>query len=61
VFNAYAVYCRNDVPMSETSAWTPASSPSDPRVGELFRELVIMVVWPDSHELKPQVGDGGRR
>jgi hypothetical protein len=59
-FNAYAVYCRNNVPMSETTAWTPASSSSDPRVAELFREL-FMVVWPDSHALKPQVGDGGRR
>ena len=59
LFNAYAVYCRNNVPMSETSAWTPASSPSDPHVGELFREL-FMVVFPDSHALKPQVGDGGR-
>jgi hypothetical protein len=60
VFNAYAVYCRNNVPMSETSAWTPARSSSDPRVATLFREL-FMVVWPDSHALKPQVGDGGRR
>ena len=41
-------------------AWTPASSSSDPQVAELFREL-FMVVFPDSHALKPQVGDGGRR
>ena len=60
LFHAYAVYCRNDVPMSETTAWTPASSSSDPQVAELFREL-FMVVFPDSHALKPQVGDGARQ
>ena len=60
LFKLYAVYCRNDMPMSETTAWTPASSSSDPRVAQLFREL-FMVVWPDSHALKPQLGDGGRR
>ena len=43
--------------MSETTAWTPAASANDPRVAELFREL-FMVVFPDSHALKPQVGDG---
>ncbi len=60
LFHAYAVYCRNDMPMSETTAWTPASSSSDPQVAELFREL-FMVVFPDSHALKPQVGDGARQ
>lgn len=52
LFNAYAVYCRNDVPMSETTAWTPANSSSDPRIAELFREL-FMVVWPDTPGLRP--------
>ena len=55
----YAVYCRNNVPMSETTAWTPASGAADPRVDHLFREL-FMVVFPDSHALKPSVGDGNR-
>ena len=57
LFNAYVVYCRNDKVMSETTVWTPASSANDPRVAELFREL-FMVVFPDSHALKPNVGDG---
>ena len=60
LFRLYAVYCRNNQAMSETTAWTPAGSANDPRVAELFREL-FMVVFPDSHALKPQVGDGGRR
>jgi hypothetical protein len=59
LFNAYAVYCRNDMVMSETTAWTLASSANDPRVAQLFREL-FMVVFPDSHALKPNVGDGNR-
>src|SRR5262245_31634723 len=28
----FAVYCRNDQALSETTAWTQASSPTDPRV-----------------------------
>jgi len=59
-FYAYAVYCRNDVAMSETTAWTSARSSNDPRIEGLFREL-FMVVWPDSHAIKPQVGGGTER
>jgi len=47
IFYVYAVYCRNDQVMSETTAWTGASGPTDPRIGELFREL-FPVVFPDS-------------
>jgi len=49
VFNVYAIYCRNDMTMSETTAWTPASGPTDPRIGELFREL-FMVVFSDQQQ-----------
>ena len=59
MFDAYAVYCRNDRPLSETTAWTPASGPDDPRVGQLFREL-FLVVFSDSQTLRPSVGDGNR-
>ncbi|MBI2739570.1 MAG: hypothetical protein HYX38_23865 [Rhodospirillales bacterium] len=56
LFKAYAVYCRNNLAMSETTAWTAAGSPSDPCMEELFRER-FMVVWPDSHALRPQAHD----
>ncbi len=59
-FYAYAVYCRNNVPMSETTAWTSASASNDPRIESLFRQL-FMVVWPDSHAMRPQVGEGTNR
>lgn len=55
VFYVFAVYCRNDQVMSETTAWTPATGPTDPRMGELFRQL-FMVVFSDSPALKPQSG-----
>lgn len=55
VFYVFAVYCRNDQVLSETTAWTPASGPTDPRLGELFREL-FMVVFSDSPALRPQNG-----
>jgi hypothetical protein len=55
VFYLYAVYCRNDQPLSETTVWTPATGPTDPRIGELFREL-FMVLFSDSPMLRPQMG-----
>jgi hypothetical protein len=60
MLNLFAVYCRNDQVMSETTAWTAASGPTDPRVGELFRQL-FMVVFSDSPALKPNLGGGGDR
>lgn len=57
IFNVYAIYCRNDMTMSETTAWTAASGPTDPRIGELFREL-FMVVFSDSPSLRPNQGGG---
>lgn len=59
VLNVYAVYCRNDKALSETTAWTPASGSNDPRVGQLFKEL-FQVVFNDSQSLRPSVGDGNR-
>ena len=54
LFYVYAVYCRNDQVMSETTAWTPASAPNDPSIGQLFREL-FQVVFSDSPMLRPQL------
>jgi hypothetical protein len=52
-FNVFAVYCRNDLAMSQTTAWTDASGPDDPRVGQLFREL-FPVLFSDALGLRPQ-------
>lgn len=59
-FYVYAIYCRNDMMMSETTAWTPASGPDDPRIAQLFREL-FQVVFSDSPALRPNQGGGDRR
>jgi hypothetical protein len=59
-FYVYAVYCRNDMAMSETTAWTQASGPTDPRVDQLFREL-LQVVFPDSKAYRPLSGGNNRR
>jgi hypothetical protein len=53
--NVYAVYCRNDLALSETSAWTEATGPDDPRIRELFREL-FPVLFSDAMGLRPQSG-----
>lgn len=54
-FYIYAIYCRNDMTMSQTTARTPATGPNDPRIAELFREL-FMVVFSDSPALRPYGG-----
>jgi len=59
IVHVTAVYCRNDQAMSETTAWTPATGPADPRVA-CFRET-LQVVFSDSPALKPQTGGGHRR
>lgn len=60
VFYVYAVYCRNDQVMSETTAWTQATGPDDPRVAGLFRQL-FQVVFSDSPMLPNRDGGGGDR
>jgi hypothetical protein len=60
IFYVFAVYCRNDQVLSETTAWTPATGPADPRIGELFRQL-FQVIWSDSPALRPQLGGSDRR
>jgi len=60
MFYVFAVYCRNDQVLSETTAWTAANGPNDPRIAELFRQL-FQVVWSDSPALRPQVGGSDRR
>ena len=54
-FNVYAVYCRNDMALSQATAWTEATGPDDPRIGQLFREL-FPVVFSDALGLRPQSG-----
>jgi hypothetical protein len=54
-----AVYCRNDLALSQTTAWTEAAGPDDPRLGQLFREL-FPVVFSDAMGLRPQSGGSMR-
>lgn len=59
MFYLFAVYCRNDQVLSQTTAWTPASGPNDPRIEELFRVL-FQVIFSDSPALRPQLGNDMR-
>jgi hypothetical protein len=45
-FDLYAIYCRDDLPLSYTTAWTEATAPDDPRIGQLFAQL-FLVLFPD--------------
>jgi hypothetical protein len=51
----FAIYCRNDQVMSETTAWTDASGPTDPRLGQLFFEL-LSTVFNNAPGLRPHSG-----
>jgi hypothetical protein len=42
-FYVYAIYCRNDQAMSQTTAWTDATGPTDRRIERLFRELFPVI------------------
>jgi hypothetical protein len=42
----FAVYCRNDQYMSQTTAWTDATGPDDPRVAQMFAVL-FQVLFTD--------------
>ncbi|MBN9087810.1 MAG: hypothetical protein J0J01_12945 [Reyranella sp.] len=59
LFNVFAVYCRNDLALSQTTAWTNAAGPDDPRVEQLFREL-FAVLFSDAAGLRPRSGAGLR-
>jgi len=50
-FSVFAVYCRNDEALSQTTAWTPATGPEDPRVGQLLLQL-FLVLFTDA----PMIG-----
>jgi hypothetical protein len=45
--SVFAVYCRNDQVLSQATASTPATSPEDPRVGQMFSQL-FLVLFSDS-------------
>ena len=55
----YAIYCRNEIALSQTTAWTNATGPNDPAVQQLFRQLFAVVfnsspaLFPKGHVLGP--------
>jgi hypothetical protein len=54
----FAIYCRNEIALSQTTAWTNASGPNDPAVGQLFREL-FAVIFNNSPALSPKSSPRG--
>jgi hypothetical protein len=43
----FGVYCRNDLALSQATAWTAATGPDDPRLAPLFAQL-FLVLFDDS-------------
>ncbi len=42
----FAIYCRNEIALSQSTAWTNATGPNDPAVQQLFRELLAVIFNP---------------
>ena len=55
----FAIYCRNDMAMSQVTGWTAASGPDDPLVGQLFKD-VFSTWFNSSPGLRPQLGGSFR-
>jgi hypothetical protein len=53
--NVFAIYCRNDKALSQLTAWTDASGPDDPRVGQLFKQA-FAELFSEALGLRPQNG-----
>jgi hypothetical protein len=56
--NVFGVYCRNNLPLSETTAWTAATGPDDPRVSSMFKDL-FFTIFSESQMLIPNDSGGG--
>lgn len=53
----FAVYCRNDLALSEVTGWTTAATPDDPAMSDLMKDL-FNVVFDRSPYLNRQHGHG---
>jgi len=53
----YAVYCRNDLALSEVTGWTNAAAPDDANMGDLMKDL-FNVVFDRAPYLQRQHGHG---
>jgi hypothetical protein len=45
-FYVFGIYCRNDAFLSQSTARMTASSPEDPRIGQLFSDLFLVLFTP---------------
>ena len=54
----FAIHCRNEIALSQTTAWTNATGPNDPAVQQLFREL-FTVIFNNSPALSPKSSPRG--
>lgn len=53
--NVFAVYCRNDLALSQVTGWTTAATPDEPAMGDLMKDL-FNVVFDRSPYIQQQHG-----
>lgn len=55
----FAIYCRNDLALSQVTGRTAAGGPDDPLVGQLFKD-VFATLFNSSPGLRPHLGGSFR-
>jgi len=60
-FELFAVYCRNELALSQAAVSIAASSPEDPKVGQLFSQLFLVVFTEFPPIRRPSLPPFGRR
>jgi hypothetical protein len=62
-FDVFAVYCRNEDPLSQTTGSTQAASPEDPGVAALMRGILLTVFteFPPNRRMAPFLFLPGQR
>lgn len=53
-FYVFGVYCRNTAALSQSTARMTASSPEDPRIGQLFSDLFLVLFTPFPPRREPR-------
>lgn len=51
----FGIYCRNDQALSQTTGWVAATSPEDPGMADLFKNM-FAVLFDPSPAILPQSG-----
>jgi len=53
LFDLFAVYCRNDLALAQTTSKTQATGPDDPRVAQVLKQVFLELFNPFVRQRRP--------